>query len=313
MNKRNLIIIFSFALITFYILSNVKFNEKEITVMQYLPSTILDNNNKPSQALLDLLNTFNIAHDGDLKSIVDATQKNWLRAAGKERWEVDEIEVGHKDKVLELLKKLECVDEIKPLNKEYDYCLLMGALATSFQRRIAYALKLWNSGIRFKNLIILGGQRPRNLQQEPEEVFLNNLCYQVKRDWVFDGKLPETETEINKFIYNQMQLPDDFEKLVNVQFIDTPMQMKSDGTLTRPTTGDTMHEWLKNDPKPGSCLVISNNPYIGYQDSVVRTFIADPFKIETVGDGAKLQEKISIYLDSLARWLYQEKVRRKIS
>jgi hypothetical protein len=314
MNIRNSILIFSFALITFYIFSNVEFNKKEIFVRQDLQTVLIDSNNKPTLPLLELLKEFKVDHNGDLSSIVDATQKKWLRASGQERWQIDEIEVAQKNKVVELLKQLKCMDEIKPLNKNYDYCLLMGGLAARFQLRFAYLLDLWKQGIRFKNLIILGGQRPRDLQIENEEVFLKNLPYQVNKNWKFDGKFPETESEINKFIYNQMDFPKEFNEFVNVQFIDAKMKINSDGSLSRPNTGDTMHEWVKTNPKPGKCLVISTfNPYIGYQDSVVKTYISELFEIETVGQESLLNEKISVYLDTIARWLYQEKVRRKIS
>ena len=75
------------------------------------------------------------------------------------------------------------------------------------------------------------------------------------------------------------------------------------------STADTFIDWLKQNPESGSCLVISNNPYIGYQDLVARTFLPSDFKIETVGSQGS-GEKVSVYLDNLARWLYQEKQRR---
>lgn len=79
--------------------------------------------------------------------------------------------------------------------------------------------------------------------------------------------------------------------------------------LVRPTTGDTVDSWLQSNLISGSCLVISNNPYVGYQDSVVRTLLPNDFKIETVGNKCSLSVVIAVYLDNLVRWLYQEQKR----
>ena len=56
----------------------------------------INNQNKPSPELLELLSLLNVAHDGTLESIVKETQKNWLRSPGKERWKVKKFALKKK-------------------------------------------------------------------------------------------------------------------------------------------------------------------------------------------------------------------------
>ena len=80
--------------------------------------------------------------------------------------------------------------------------------------------------------------------------------------------------------------------------------------MRRPNTEDTVEEFLKLKPKPGSYLVISNQPFILRQHSVMKSLLPRGFKIETVGYGVKSDSlNISLILDAFARLLYQENKR----
>jgi hypothetical protein len=82
--------------------------------------------------------------------------------------------------------------------------------------------------------------------------------------------------------------------------------------MRRATTGDTIIDWLATSPAHGDCLFISNQPYVGYQDSVMRTYIPHSFgSLETCGPQASNTTRNSDILDDLARFLYQEKIRRE--
>lgn len=56
---------------------------------------LLNAQSKPTPALQSLLQLMNVEHDGSLASIVEKTQKEWLRAAGKERWQIEEMQPFH--------------------------------------------------------------------------------------------------------------------------------------------------------------------------------------------------------------------------
>ena len=74
----------------------------------------------------------------------------------------------------------------------------------------------------------------------------------------------------------------------------------------RPNTTDTIVDWISRSPKPGSCLVISNQPYVLYQGAVVRV-VCPQFQVDTVGKAARPEGLKSVdVLDSIAKWLYGE-------
>lgn len=61
----------------------------------------------------------------------------------------------------------------------------------------------------------------------------------------------------------------------------------------------------------GNVLIISNQPYVAYQHSVVRSVLPESFRVESVGHAASAQEKVSTIVDSLARQIYLDYHRLK--
>jgi len=277
-----------------------------------LADNVLDKQGRPTETLQKLLDLFGIEHDGTLESVVAETQKVWLRPAGKERWEVALLHEGNREQILPLLKKIGSVDAIFPSQKNYQYGVVLGALVSRVRSRFAFLLDLWKKGIRFDEVVFLGGERPLHATLESADLLLdpNNKELPFSEGWRLKEKLPETETEMMKMVFDQAELPEGFAENVNVTFVDAQMQQRADGTLRRPTTNDTVEKWLEQNPEPGSCLFVSNQPYTGRQDSVARTYLPKRFSIETVGSQAYQDLPIVTFLDSLARWLYQEKKRR---
>ncbi|HSW74224.1 MAG TPA: hypothetical protein VLG71_03635, partial [Candidatus Limnocylindria bacterium] len=183
---------------------------------------------------------------------------------------------------------------------------------TRVRTRLAYLIKLWNQGIRFDTLVFHGSQRPRDPQVEPERILLNNNVpdLPINAAWQFSGSLPATEYDMIRMVIEQTEFPAAMVAIPKI-VIDCPMLPTANGSLVRPTTGDVVTAWLATKPQPGSCLCISNQPYVGYQDAVVATLVPSTFTTETVGPVLEQPEKIAVVLDSVARWLYQEQQRRK--
>lgn len=268
---------------------------------------ILNADGSPKHCLAQLLSEFKIEHNGTLDDIVQKTQAAWLRGANQERWDLIDgaISPELEQRVHELLKACGCIDEVRPCSDRYDYVLVMGALASTMRKRLEYALSLWRNGISFNQIVFLAGQRPRMVDKETAlDIF-------GKEIEVEQANLPATESDIIHAIYEHIDLPQNFASKVEVVWVDSPMKQNAAGVLVRPTTADTFQDWLKLNPVPGTALVISNNPYIGYQDSVARSLLPGTFKIETVGSRCSEKTKIAVHLDNLARWLYQEKLRRQ--
>jgi len=271
----------------------------------------IDAQKNPSTELLKLLDVMGVQHDGSLQSIMQATQKAWLRQAGKERWQIGDQFAQKRDIVMPLLTNMGFVHEQKVTQNQYDYALVLGATMQRMRSRVAYLLKQVTAGIHVGKIIVLTGLRDRSNDIETESVILGTTQTDlpIKKDWHLTGALPATETDMIKLIFEQTDFPDVF-KSIPVEFINTPVQMAKDGTLRRPNTADTVHAWLATSPVPGSCLAVSNQPYNLYQDTIIRNSLPSTFMLETVGAGvdisekAQKQENIAVFLDTLARYIF---------
>lgn len=262
---------------------------------------ILVRENKVVNAdLLSLLALTGIEHDFTLSDIVKKTQALWLRKPNQERWNMDAYMSEHEVEMQTLLANLGLCYSIKPKLKEYDYVVILGALFSTMKLRFQYVLDLWNQGIRYKKIIILAGARPLvESQGENKERFVELLGLD------FNNHELKTEADLARVLYQYWNIPYQMKQLP-VQIIDVAMIQSSSGVFRRPTTSDTIIEWIKTNPDAGSCLFISNQPYVGYQGAVVKTDMPNGFLVETVGVGATQDFSNAVALDSLARWLYQE-------
>lgn len=266
---------------------------------------IVADNGHVAPDVLKLLELTGIDHDGTLPDIVEKTQVHWIRKPGTERWDIQDQPVPNADQIHQLLSKLGLNATIKPVAQSYEYALLLGALFSTMVIRMQHLVDLWNKGVRFNRVVLLGGARPANQQQgeskEAVERFAKKLIDQA----------PQTETDLLKLAYEYTSMPEAM-RAIPVQIIDVPMLPKGDGTMRRPTTGDTVEYWLKTDPTPGRVLAISNQPYVNYQESVLRTLLPVEYPVDAVGAASSEDTKLGVLLDTLARILYQEKLRLKL-
>ncbi len=287
---------------------------KSDTAKPYIdPTEYVLPNNMLSPALKNILEITNIPHDGTLESVVQETQKVWLRKPGTERWQMEKKFEELRPQLEVAFKQLGILDEIKPSHNTYDTALILGATLSTIRNRLAYALELWKSGIRFDSLVFLVGERPLDPEKESrQELFdRNNKQLAIKATWQEPVELPKTETEMAKMVFDQTELPQGFLDHVKVYFIDTPMQSTPEGGTRRPNTGDTIKLWLDEMPHPGSILAISNQPYVGYQHAVLKTLVPKELSFQTVGQKVGTIQNVDVMLDNLARWLYQENVLQK--
>lgn len=287
--------------------------EYDYLEMEYSLPKIITNDGKPTKVLQQLLDIMGIQHDGTLQNLVEITQKEWLRQAGKERWEINDRFSGKREQVMSCIGQLGVVDEVKPTQRHYSYALLFGALLERTRSRLAHLIRLYNEGVRFNELVILTGQRYLNDKRESQEILLDgdNGILPIRKDWKFDGVMPKTEAEMIRIVLDQADLPQGMEK-IKVTFVDSPMQQNADGSFRRPTTPDTVEDWLKKNPTPGTCLAISNQPYVGYQHETLCSLLPPPFIVQTIGLPVSRESgSIAVYLDSIARWLYEKNKRKK--
>ncbi len=295
-----------FYSIAFIILSSFAFNGMQSLVAKTDPTVLIDE--KVSPTLKKILEVTNITHDGTLQSVVEATQKAWLRKAGAERWDIDDSFEKFHDTLYPLFRELDILDEIAPSKKAYDYAIVLGATVNPIRDRLNLMLKAFERGVRYKKLIFHTGARKRHSEKESKEVLFdrNNKLLPIRSDWKEPKELPKTEAEIARMVYDQAALPKGFKEAVEVIFVEAPMQKKPDGTFRNPNTGDIIKLWLSSNTPPGTVLASSNQPYVKYQHAVLKTLLPDTFIIETIGSGAGDKLHVGTLLDNLARWLYQE-------
>ncbi len=262
--------------------------------------TFFDENKKPRTKLikvLDLLGMKDITKpETTLLEVNNWAQSHLLRQG--ERWtkQVDRFE-ELKPKIRPLLQDLGLIEARLPSFISYEGAIVYGSLLPGMCLRFDYLIEAWKKGVRFTHLYFLTGQRPVNLEKETGNVFLQGQTFKIEA---------ETESAMVRVLFERPEVPKDMKDSIQVHFISVPMK-KEGGVVIRPTTDDTVIAWLESAPPFGRYLAVTNAPYIERQDLVVRTLTAKKgdFTFDTVGPVAKEDEQIAIFLDELARVIFQ--------
>lgn len=223
---------------------------------------------RPFQELLDL---FGIV---PTSCTADAAQL-WMQK-GKERWEYDNRYEEMRLQVWPLFQEMRLLAEISPSQTRYDYALVHGALLTRVQARVDFLVSLCKSGVVFRKFVFLAGARPLLAPEKAKT-----------------GK--KTEGEMVRWVYEHSDLP----KEIPAAFIEVPMKPKG----ARPDTADTIAAWFETTPAAGSCLAISNQPYVAYQDAVFKSLMRTGFSLETAGPAIDSAPSVALILDTIAREL----------
>lgn len=233
--------------------------------------------------LKQFLKVMEVPNDGTLPSIIEATQKTWIRSAGKEIWHIEnKLSEIQAKAVMDYCSKNRFFIEIMPTQKSYDYAVILGATVATMKKRIGFLEKIAQSGVHFKQVVLLSGARPLDLKIEiaPEG------C--------------QTEGEAMAYLWKACPFEQIGSKQVASAHFDCPMVEGK-----RPTTADTYNLWLASKPKAGSCFMISNQPYCLYQQLVAEAIMPKEFTFETVGPASDPSKaNPAALLDTIARCLY---------
>ncbi len=262
--------------------------------------TFFDENKKPRLKLvrvLDLLGMESITKPETTLLEVNSWAQSHLLRQG-ERWtkQVDRFE-ELKPKIRPLLQDLGLVEERCPSFTSYEGAIIYGSLLPGMCLRLDYLIEAWKKGVRFTHLYFLSGERPINPEKEAVNVFLQGQMFKIEA---------ETESAMAHLLWQRPEVPKDMREGTQVHFISVPM--KKEGSVTiRPTTDDTVIAWLERKPPFGRYLAVTNAPYIERQDLVIRTLVAKKgdFTFDTVGPSANKEEQVAIFLDELARVIFQ--------
>jgi hypothetical protein len=230
-----------------------------------------------------------VTYDGTLQDLVKATQKGWLRPAGKERWEIeDQPHEKQRDVLLPLFRNMGLVDAWEAQESSYEHILFMGATVFRMAARMETLHEVLVKLTSYKDIVFLSGCR---YLTGDEKEFL------IKRGW---SPVATTEGGVYPRLFEENKIA-----LDKVIFIDSPETILPSGRVWRPTTADGVKDWLKTNPTPGTALVISSQPFCHYQKVVAESLLPTTFTVQAVGVKAPEDTTVAVYLDTLARTLYQ--------
>lgn len=218
-----------------------------------------------------------------------------------ERWELNEVQVNcPPEKIREHLANCGFINETRPSKKYYDYAAWPGALVTrAVVRHYDLVFAWYGQYVSWQETIVFGGKRP--LQQAKEnyeacrlEMRLDQWDSEASAAW--EKLNPQTELDMMRWIWERDshflrfrhgELDNMYDRPVN--FVDAPMKPppKEGGQPVRPTTEDTVNEWLKSNPRLGLVLLSSGAPYGMAMDEAFWMLLGPHgFTVETFGHAA---------------------------
>lgn len=242
--------------------------------------------------LFNLMDTLGLQYEKTVKGIVDATQKNWLRKG--ERWETDDLFEDKKEELRNYFDQLGLVNAWMPQRKSYDGVLFTGSLLFSMRNKLDFLLSLNAQNVQFDTVVILTGKR-----------FLIDREKEALKNMGADLDIVKTETDVARFLFQEAQKNGAL-KGIKVVVVDAPEVQLENGKTTRPTTADTVNQWIKDGAQPGHYLVISQQPYCTNQKVVLETLLPDSFVVEVVGKSDDYKSRVAMYLDTITRTLYHQ-------
>lgn len=252
-----------------------------------------------SETLDALLTILDVPHTRHFDSMVNASQI-WRRSPQQERWQLPDLNIDQTthNEAFTLLQRLDLVTKITPQRTSYDYALWLGATVPTMQARLEHLVRLWESGTGFNKIIALVGLRPIMPSIDQIEPLTTQLA---GKNRVRESR-PITELEGAEMIYLLTQMPDAMRHTA-IEYISTPRRWEKDH-WQRPNTRDTVATWLQTHPKPGSVLVISEQPNAHYQMEVVRQTLPKTFSVDLAAAKALPDTRLALILDALALWLH---------
>lgn len=262
---------------------------------------------KPVTALLTLArrHSIEVSDDVTASDLSQAMQERWLRKT-EHQYQIPGGPPSPED--MALLKELNLVDAVTAPSEPYAGALILGATVVAVRKRLAYLLAHYQvnpdeSGftVTFPTVYLLGGARPLDKDKESLTVLTTPAELPFKADWTPPSEMPATEAGMMRLVFEQSKLPP-WEGV----FVDTPLQPTADAKTGHPNTTDTVKEFLKTDPKPGTYLAVSSQPFVTRQTMNVQQALPEGYTVVGIGYAAAPTTPLKTFLDEVARLLFEE-------
>lgn len=217
-----------------------------------------------------------------------------LARAIKQRLDQNPNYAGKRAKLIPILRKLGFIDEVRLCKKSYDYVLFRSADYQEMKERLLFLANLWDTGVRFKQVVfLLDTQHPLPFNEK-------------------DLVLKETGVSA----LNQVQAIQALYKTsaVTAKWSDTPVSYFCPEPLISflpmaDGAADLVLWFMLSKPAAGSSiLLVSSQPDVPYDDAILRrcSWVKASFETDTIGRGAAEDISIARILASLSRFLWQE-------
>jgi hypothetical protein len=246
-------------------------------------------NDKQADAILHHVSFDNVKQAAEW--LHDLTQETMLRPDGLERTQTHERPEfeAHRTELIDALRDAGMLSEAGPKRQTYDHVLLLGSKEPMVETRLDTVRNLWEQGVIYGKIHLLGSDRPLDQQQEP-----------IANIQATSGDTLLTETQMLKARYydTRNDWPD------ALKAVPTYAVNSYDREGHHANTKETIETWLSAQPTPdhGSVLVISNQPYVAYQDAAVKSVLPEGYQVDTVGAPIAEQDvNIALAMDALAR------------
>lgn len=268
---------------------------------------VLIREGKPAQALLDLARRYGIEVSDNVSAsdLSQAMQERWLRKT-EHQYQIPGGAPSPED--MALLKDLNLVDAVPAPSRPYAGALILGATVVAVRKRLAYLAEQCKrdsdaSGfsVTFPTVYLLGGARPLDKDKESPTVLTTPAELPFKADWTPPSEMPTTEAGMMRLVFEQSDITP-WEGV----FVDTPLQPTPDGKTRHPNTTDTVKEFLKTNPKPGTYLAVSSQPFVARQTMNVQQALPEGITVVGIGYAAAPTTPLKTFLDEVARLLFEE-------
>lgn len=243
---------------------------------------------KQADAILNNVTFNDLAQAADV--LHNATQDAMIRRPkGVERADCDEPEAFRRKRegLMQALQEAGMTDAVKPRQKYYDHVVVLGATEHEVDKRLDHLRELWDQGVRFGKIHLLGSERSLRQGDEPS---------QGKRGENGHTTRSEMDMMENRYYAKAAGWPKEMQA---VRVFEVNTYNKPNGE--RANTKDTIESWVKTHPAKGDVLVISSQPHVRYQDAAVKSALPKGYSVDSVGPDAPYDMKVSVGMDSIAR------------
>ncbi len=268
---------------------------KKILIILVFASTIFGCeaiwNNGPTALLKEIFRVTQTEGIDTLETAVEKSSK-WTRPKKLELWHVYSIlDRSQRIALTKIIKHSDLAKEKLPKKQHYDVVIVLGAATSRVKVRIAFLIHLYEKGITWDKIYLLGSTR---------DLKIGNGADQQMAEVLKSKNIATTEMAMVEYLWQQTKMP---ESLKNIPIQSMQVGERPDGT--RADTEETLTGMVKNagDIKDKNFLFISNNPYICLHDSVAKRVLEKSgANVETVGEAMR-SEPVENVLDTIVKCL----------